>query len=139
MKKILLAAFVSSLSTFGFCDEFYDGVEGICTENNYVIEYFGAYNEEGLKQYETRATRSQKECKLGNSTYRLLHKSTQVSAKGMCGGYEKVYIIVEKDGKEIFNSPAVADCWDVNEYISKVTFYPVTDNPVVTTIHGSPW
>ena len=138
MRKIVLLSslFVSSLSV---ADEFYDGIEGICTKDRYIIEYFSAYNEEGIKLYNLRAGRSQKECALGGDVYKLVPLSSGVSERGMCGGYELIYINVEKNGNLIFSEPAVASCMENESYISKIEFVKGFEKPEVTRTNGDPW
>ncbi len=138
MKKMILAisVLVPSLSA---ADEFYDGIEGICTKDRYIIEYFSAYNEEGVKLYNLRAGRSQKECTLGGDVYKLIPLSSGVSARGMCGGYEFIYINIEKNGNLIFSEPAVGSCMENESYISKIEFVKGFEKPEITRTKGDPW
>mgnify|MGYP006995715829 CR=1 FL=1 len=129
MKKNILYLFVLMfLPNYSYADEWYNTLLATCDKDKdeFKINYYGAYNEAGIKMEKEVNSKTQNTCELSDGKYELKPRIFLGSQNGMgrCGSFEYVEITVIHNEKIIFSHLVLEDCHYSKEYISSVLIMP---------------
>jgi hypothetical protein len=126
------------VSEFAIADQWQHFVEGICNEDNYVLDYIHGYNEKGVELVNIAKERSADSCVIGKAQYsfKAYYELGHPLGKGPCGSSQYVTVSVIKDGKEMMKDRLFRSCLD-RMHISRIIIDKSGDISV-TWLEGDP-